>query len=56
MTADEIYLNGKQMTVGTDAMLPEYPIPGNQATSSPIVLPANSYGFVVFNGNLAGCP
>jgi len=55
LTADEIHLNGKKMTVGNDAMLPEYPIPGNQATTTPLVLPANSYGFVVFSGNLPGC-
>jgi len=55
LTADEIWLNGKQMTVGTDAMLPEYPIKGNVASSTPIVLPPNSYGFVVFNANLAPC-
>jgi len=55
LTADEIHLNGKKMTVGDDAILPEYPIPGNAATSSPLVLPPSSYGFVVFNGNLRGC-
>jgi hypothetical protein len=55
MTDDVIYLNGKQMTVGTNAMLPEYPIPGRSATTAPLVLPKNSYGFVVFNGNLPGC-
>jgi len=55
LDADEIHLNGKIMTVGTDAMLPEYPIPGNDATSTPIVLPPNSYGFIVFNANLPGC-
>jgi len=55
MTADEIHLNGNMMTVGTDAMLPEYPIPGKQATSTPLVLPANSYGYVVFNANVPGC-
>jgi hypothetical protein len=55
LTADEIHLNGKQMTVGTDAMLPEYPIPGKTSTSTPLVLTSNSYGFVVFNGNLPGC-
>jgi len=56
LTADEIWLNGKQMTVGTDAMLPQYPVPGNVATTTPIVLPPNSYGYVVFNANLPGCP
>jgi hypothetical protein len=55
MTADEIILNGKQMTVGSDAMLPQYPIPGRQGTTTPIVLPANSYGFIEFTGTLAGC-
>jgi len=55
LTADEIHLNGKQMTVGADAMLPEYPIPGSVSTTTPLVLPGNSYGFVVFNGNLPGC-
>jgi len=55
LTADEIYLNGKQMTVDKDAMLPEYPIPGRMATTTPLVLPSNSYGFVVFSGNLPGC-
>jgi len=56
MTADEIWLNGNNMTVDKNAMLPEYPIPGKAATSTPIVIPANSYGFIVFNGNVAGCP
>jgi hypothetical protein len=55
MTADEIHLNGKLMTVGQDAMLPEYPIPGSVSTTTPIVIPSNSYGFVVFNANLPGC-
>jgi len=55
MTADEIYLNGKQLTVGQDAMLLEYPIPGHASSTTPIVLPASSYGFVVFNANLPGC-
>jgi len=55
MTADEIYLNGKKLTVGEDAMLPEYPVPGSVSTTTPIVLPASSYGFVVFSGNVPGC-
>jgi len=55
LTADEIYLNGKKMTVGEDAMLPEYPVPGSVSTTTPIVLPASSYGFVVFSGNVPGC-
>jgi len=56
LDADEIHLNGKMMTVGTDAMLPEYPIPGNAGTSATLSLPSNSYGYVVFKANLAGCP
>jgi len=55
LTADEIHLNGKQMTVGKDAMLPEYPVPGNVATTTPLVLPSWSYGFVVFSANVPGC-
>jgi len=56
MTADEIYLNGKKMTVGKDAMLPEYPIPGSLATTTPIVLPGSSYGFVEFSStNVPAC-
>jgi len=55
MTADVIYLNGKQMTVGKDAMLPEYPISGSIVTTTPLVLPSFSYGFVEFSGNLPGC-
>jgi len=55
LEADEIHLNGKQMTVGTDAMLPEYPIPGRVVTTTPLVLPRSSYGFVVFSGTLPGC-
>jgi len=56
LDADEIHLNGQQMTVGTDAMLPQYPVPGKDATTTPLVLPTMSYGFVVFNANLPGCP
>jgi len=55
LTADEIYLNGKQMTVDANAMLPVYPIPGKDATNTPIVIPANSYGYIVFNANAPGC-
>jgi len=55
MTADAINLNGKLMTVGQDAILPEYPISGLAATTTPLVLPSNSYGFVVFNANVPGC-
>jgi len=55
MTADEIYLNGKLMTVGNNALLPEYPIPGSVSTTTPIVLPGSSYGFVVFTANVPGC-
>jgi len=55
MTADEIWLNGKQMTVGNDATLPEYPIPGSVSTTVPLVLPKFSYGFVVFNAIVPGC-
>jgi len=55
MTADEIYLNGKKMTVGSDAMLPEYPIPGSISTTVPLVLPGSSYGFVVFSANVPAC-
>jgi len=55
LTADEIYLNGKLMTVGKDAMLPEYPISGSVSTTTPLVLPSMSYGFVVFSGNVPGC-
>jgi len=55
MTADAINLNGKLMTVGNDAMLPVYPVPGSVSTTTPLVLPSNSYGFVVFSANLPGC-
>jgi hypothetical protein len=55
LDADEIHLNGKQLTVGTDAILPQYPIPGNTVSTTPIVLPTNSYGLIVFNANLPGC-
>jgi len=56
LDADEIFLNGKQLTVGTDAILPTYPIPGKTTSSTPIVLPTNSYGLIVFEANLPGCP
>jgi hypothetical protein len=55
LTADEIDLNGVKMTVGDDAMLPQYPVPGKTATTSPIVIPPMSYGFVVFNADVPGC-
>jgi len=55
MTSDEIYLNGKLMTVDKNAMLPAYPIPGMVATTTPLVLPRSSYGFVVFSGNVPAC-
>jgi len=55
LTADEIWLNGVKMTVGADAMLPEYPVPGKAATGSPIVIPGTSYGYVVFNADLPAC-
>jgi len=55
LDADEIWLNGNKMSVGQDAMLPQYPVPGKDATTTPLVLPANSYGFVVFNANVPGC-
>jgi len=55
MTADEIYLNGVKMTVGKDAMLPEYPIQGRVASTTPLVLPKSSYGFVEFSGTVPAC-
>lgn len=55
LDADEIYLNGVQMTVGTDALLPQYPIPGNVVSTTPIVIPAMSYGFIVFNADIPAC-
>lgn len=49
---DEIYLNGQQMTVGADGILPEFPILGNTVTdpSQALVIPAYSYGFITFDG------
>jgi len=56
LTADEIHLNVKIMTVGADGMLPEYPIQGSVATTTPIVLPGSSYGFIEFSGmNVPAC-
>jgi len=55
LTADEIHLNGNLMSVGNDGMLPEFPIPGKAATTTPLVLPSDSYGFVVFVADVPGC-
>jgi len=55
LTADEIHLNGEKMVVGVDAMLPTYPIPGRLSTTTPLVLPSYSYGFIEFTGNVPAC-
>jgi len=55
LTDDEIHLNGNKMTVDNNGILPQYPIPGRDTSGTPIVLPTNSYGFIVFNANLPAC-
>jgi len=54
---DVIYNNGERLTVDANGLLPQYPIPGKTVTSAaPPVLPAYSYGFIVFpNAGVAAC-
>jgi len=56
LTSDKVLLNGKELTVGKDGMLPNYPIPGKRVTDqSDIVLPAWSYGFIVLETPASAC-
>jgi len=54
---DAIYNNGELMTVDSNGLLPNYPIPGKTVNSAnPPVLPPYSYGFIVFpNAGVAAC-
>jgi len=49
--SDTIYLNGALMQVNSEGLLPQYPIPGNTVNGPnppPLILPAYSYGYIVF--------
>jgi len=53
---DAIFLNGVRMTVDDKGLLPQFPIPGKTVTSGDLVLPAYSYGYIVFpDAGVAAC-
>lgn len=57
LTDDTIFLNGALLTVNNDGVLPQYPLPGQTVpASTPVTLPAYTYGFMVFTDvNAQGC-
>jgi len=49
--SDTIYLNGALMQVNAEGLLPQFPVPGNTVNGPnppPLILPAYSYGYIVF--------
>jgi len=57
LTDDTIFLNGNLLTVNNNGTLPQYPIPGQSVSNtSPLQVPAYSYGFIVLNNaNAQAC-
>ena len=56
---DTIFLNGGLLTVNSQGILPQYPIPGKTVTdpSQALAAPPYSYGFITFSGttNINAC-